>query len=237
MSFEPRDSSTLRRAFSALADDATQERVDDERVWQAVRGELSEEERHALIEELPHRPALAESWRIAMALSEELDGASDAVPQRRPEIASQGTLPRAATRSRRKSTLWISAWAAAAALVAFVGLQQVPWSPLENAPAYRVADDQRIVSGLDEQVALPRHDFTLRWSALEGAQYRLRVLRPDLQVVVETERLDKTEFRVAAEDLEGIADGTQLLWQVDARLADGTSLTSATFFATLGSGE
>lgn len=249
----PQDTAALRRAFAAQADDGTPQRVDDTRVWQAVRGELSQEERHALIEELPHNPALAESWRVAMALSQELDGESEEVAA----TTSTTTEPSATempsvtapTRSEKvvRPSVWNRGWAAglavAAALLVAVGVSQGPWSqgpwsqgpsnPDGEAPVYRQVDGEQITSGLDESVALSRQDFTLSWSAIEGARYRVRVLGPDLQVVVETELLDAAQYRVVPDDLGGISGGTQLLWQVDARLAEGRTVSSATFFATL----
>ena len=248
----PQDTATLRRAFAAQADDGTPQRVDDTRVWQAVRGELSQEERHALIEELPHNPALAESWRVAMALSQELDGESEDVATMistaiEPSATEAPSVTAPTPEKVIRPTVWNRGWAAglavAAALLVVVGVSQGPWSQgpwsqgpsnLDGeAPVYRQVDGEQITSQLDESVALARENFTLSWSAIEGARYRVRVLGPDLQVVVETELLDAAQYRVAPEDLGEISGGTQLLWQVDARLEEGRTVSSATFFATL----
>lgn len=243
LSFQPRDTAALRRAFAAQADDGTPQRVDDERVWQAVRGELSQEERHALIEELPHNPALAESWRVATALSQELDGESEGVAPATDLEVTETPAVAEPTRSQTviRPTIWNRGWATglavAAALMLVVGVSQVSWDPGGEAPVYRQVEGEQITSQLDEAVALPRQDFTLRWSSVEGARYRVRLLQPDLQLVVETELLEAAQYRVAPESLAEIPDGTQLLWQVDARLAEGRTVSSATFFATLGEGE
>ena len=244
MSFHPEDTEKLRRAFSANAEQSDQGTVDDERIWRAVRGELSQKERHAVIEEMAHDPAMAESWRIAKALSNELGdvvvtadsrpGAED-VEDATPQVSGTETtrvVPAAVTpRPWIRRQRWGVGLTAAAALLALsIGLSQSPW---ETGPTseYRQASEDEVVSLLDDGERLPRQGFTLRWSAADDARYRLRLLTPDLQVLLDVDDLESNEYRVEAERLSAMPSGSRLLWQVDAHLPDGRQLTSATFFA------
>lgn len=246
MSFHPEDTTTLRQAFSALADDGDPREVDNERIWQAVRGELSQDERHAVIEEMADNPAMAEAWRIAHALSEELGEDVEAGNHAELDVSTEPEGPGGLVKPFRKATpavvasprrgwkTWTTGFAAAAAMLALsIGLSQTQWNSSAVDPIYRNAEDLQIVSQLAEEATLPRDAFTLRWSAIEGARYELRVLRPDLRAVTEAKDLDVAEFRIDVEDLAEITSGTRLLWQVDAHLPDGRTFTSTTFFIEL----
>lgn len=243
MSFHPEDSDKLRRAFSALAEDCDPHEVDNERIWRAVRGELSQEERHAVIEEMADNPAMAEAWRIAQALHEELSGEMPldlpAEPED-PQVSAQAPAkvtpfrqpvePQVVAAARRPSRYWVQGLAAAAATVVLaIGIGRSPWTTSGVDPIYRVAEDPQIANLMGSDGVLPKDDFTLRWSALDGARYELRLLGPDLGVVAEAKDLDVASFRVDAERLAAIPSGTQLFWQIDAHLPDGRKLTSPTF--------
>lgn len=236
MSFQPEDTEALRRAFSANAEDDDRDTVDDERIWRAVRGELSREERHAVIEEMARNPAMAESWRIAKALSDELGDPVVADQRMAAEdnddaYAGQTVVPSSvATRPWVRRHQWSLGFAVAAMLALSIGLNQSSWMP-GSISEYRQAASQDVVSLLAEGDRLPRQDFTLRWSAVEHASYRLRVLTPELQVLLDVGDLDTNEYRVEAHRLSDLPSGSRLLWQVEAHLPDGRQLTSATFFA------
>ncbi len=236
MSFNPEDSEALRRAFSAMAEDGDLDTVDDERIWRAVRGELSREERHAVIEETARNPAMAESWRIAKALSDELGDLVTADQrlgaEEDAEVSARQTATPSwvATRPWVRRHQWSLGFAVAAMLALSIGLSQSPWMP-GSVSQYRQATQDEVVSLLAEGERLPRQDFTLRWSAIEDARYRLRLLTPQLQVLLDVDDLGTNEYRVAAQQLSAIPSGSRLLWQIDAHLPDGRRLTSATFFA------
>ena len=191
-------------------------------VWSAVRGELSAEERRAIVSHTASCAACAEAWRLA------LDVTPDPLP-----VA-------AATRPSAFAGLpWPSAFAplaAAAALVMALGagfwLLRPP-VPVAT-PGFRGGDAPAIRSLLREDQALPREDFRLRWSpGPEGSRYDVRVTTESLQVLATVQRLAETSYLVPETALRSLPPGSRLLWRVEAVLPDGERAASPTYITRL----
>ena len=219
---EPADGERLRRAFQSLAGDGG-EAVDDEAIWRAVTGEASLEEHRATLEEVARNPAAAESWRLAVELERQIG--------ERVEQAPAAVVP-----VRRRLWQSLSAVAATVALVAGVNLWLEP-TP-EVTPVYRDPAAAKIISSISETEPLPRHDAVLRWSDLgAGSRYMVRLLTDSLIPLFTVEDLAVPEVRLPPDRLAELPADSRLLWQVEARLPDGRTITSPAFFLELSSGD
>ena len=208
---ESPDVERLRAAFASLRDEKGSP-ADAERIFTALHGEMNAEEREAIVEELATNADAAEVWRLAM------------------ELTPEPALERPATPDQQGLDwrTWLPI-AAALFLMVGVGWQFVgQWNETEP-PAYRTIDQRSIRSELPPDVPLSRSNPVLRWSAIEGARYRLRVLTPALEPVEEAEDLTVPEYRVSEAALERFPPGAQLLWQVEARVPGSPSVASPTF--------
>jgi hypothetical protein len=205
---ETPDVRRLREALASLAgsDDAPPA-VDSERIFDALHGRLSDEERRAVVEELVRSPDAAEAWRFARELSP-ADRQADA-PSRR---------------------LWLGLSIAAAALLAVtLGWQFSDTLRTREEPVYRSVEQRRIESLLPPEQSLPRSMPVLRWTPIEGARYRVRVLTPALEVLEEADELTKPEHALDANVVRRLPAGQQILWQVEASVAGEAQLVSPTF--------
>lgn len=118
--------------------------------------------------------------------------------------------------------------AATLVLAVGVGWRFGPWGTTSE-PVYRSVEEQAITSGLADGAVLTRTAPVLRWTPIEGARYRVRVLTPDLDVLVEADELTEAEYTLGPEVLGRLAPGSQVLWQVEARAAGRGALESPTF--------
>jgi hypothetical protein len=208
---------TLRTAFQALGDRAKAEcSADDlDRVWRAVAGELSPEERRALVDRLAADPALAEAWRVAH------------------EVRAAGQLDaRTGPSAARRSPIWFRGWMAAAAvfLVAVSGIVLVQRFQPGMDDTFRTTDRASVESLVPAGAGLPRADFRLRWTAgPPDTRYQVRVTTADLQVLTIAADLAAAEFLVPAEALSPVRSGEPVLWQVDATFPGGERVSSPTF--------
>jgi hypothetical protein len=209
---EPTDVARLRRAFASLRDDGTSEPFDSERIFEALHGDMSPDERQAVVDELLTNPAAAESWRLAREMAPESD-VTAAVDRARD--------------SRRPTWHWISV-AAAVLLVAGVGWQFAPWRAADE-PVYRGVESRAIVSALPQGGDVSRAQPVLRWNVVEGARYRVRVLAPDLQLLEESPETAAAEYTLTPQALARIPPAGQILWQVEARIPGEVVVTSPTF--------
>ena len=124
--------------------------------------------------------------------------------------------------------------AAAAAVVAVVGLTVGPWRAGRGDSEIRTQEEGAPASLLDEATALPRADCRLRWSAgSAGAVYQVEVTDESMRSLFSIGSLTTTEVTVPAEALAAVPAGGRILWQVQAILPDGRRLESKTFFAHL----
>lgn len=211
----------LRAAFAARpARAATGDCPTPEALLAAYTGEAEAERRAAVIAHLAACPACAEDWRLARALLP--DEAGVAAREARPARVLRGPWPR-------------QAWLAAAALLVlslaglFVSRLLTP-----PPPGWRSGDTPEIRALLADDALVSRAECRLRWSfAVPGARFALRVSDESLQPLASARDLGEAEFLVPEPALRGVAAGARILWQVDARLPDGGSVTSKTFRARL----
>lgn len=210
---DPTDVARLREAFASLKGHAANARVDPERVFDALHGDVSREERQAVVEQLLTDPAAAEAWRLAREM--------------RPD-AVEGAAGRAPEESTRPAKWKWMAVAAAAVLAVGLGWQLI--QPREEGePTYRSVESRAIRSALARGTELSRTQPALRWTGVDGARYRVRVLTPDLQVLEESAESSAREYTLSPETLGRIPPGGQVLWQVEARIPGEGIITSPTF--------
>jgi len=209
---EPKDVPRLREAFATLADEGSGEPVDSQRIFDALHGDLSPEERQAVVEQLLTNPAAAEAWRLAREM---------------PPGTAVKPLQERDTGSGAAKWKWMSL---AAAVTLTVGLGWQFMQPRGgDEPAYRSVESRAIASALAPGAELSRAQPVLRWNGVEGARYRVRVLTPDLQLLEESAESPARDHTVSAATLERIPPGGQLLWQVEARVPGEGVIVSPTF--------
>ena len=82
---------------------------------------------------------------------------------------------------------------------------------------FRTGEARTISSLLRDGERLNRAAPLLRWTPVEGARYRVRVLTPELDLLDESEDLAAPEFRLREDVLQKLPGGSRILWQVEAR--------------------
>lgn len=221
---EDREVAELRAAFAALAGEpppaAAGPCPEPETLHAGVRGELAPHELRAVVDHIAACPECAEDWRLAMAFEEEAASAAVASAPRRFRLR---LLPMAAT-------------FVIALLAAGVWFTVGHGGP-EEAPVFRAPGDpgeMEIRSLLPRDEALDRTQAVLRWrlgagGAPAGTTYDLLVSTPDYATVAEARGLEAPRHRIPPEALEGLPAGTELQWQVDARLPGGSRVSSPPF--------
>ena len=150
-----------------------------EQIWDALHLEMPAADRARIIDHTIECPSCAEAWRLAIAIE-----GKDAT------VAGAPPAPRA----------WFlqpAAWArvAAAGLVIAVGTAVVlRWGGPSEKPGLRDQPPDAIRPLVPEDTALPRQDFTLRWSSgPDGARYDLVVTTVDLEVIADVRELDRPD--------------------------------------------
>jgi hypothetical protein len=200
----------LRAAFQRLADTASLEGVDAERLWLAVTSDVSAEERREVVEKAAQDP----SWALAWRLAEEMWAASR-------EAA-------APVRVVRRSSNPLAWGALAAGLATVVGLGI--WNAQGPATVgHRDPTGARIESLLRSEGTLSRADAVLRWTGPPGATWDIRVTSEDLVHVHSASGVAATEYRLPEAFVSQIPRGSRVLWQVEAKLPGGGTLRSDTF--------
>ncbi len=231
----------LRRAFSTYEGPGATEPIGDvpidaERIYLAAAGELPEEERRAVIDQVATNAEAAEVWRLAVEL-QRLEAKSALEPMEEDERQAErapGPLPPAevlpfrrpapAAPSRRRL---YSALAALLAATIGLGLWMQMHAPAptlrggESALSATVADGSR----------LPREAFRLSWKAAPGSRvrYTVRVTTEALDPVATGRDLERTTYQVPAAALAEFPAGTRLLWQVESRNDEGATASSPTY--------
>lgn len=199
---EPDDVARLRAALASLREGESP--VDAGRIFDAAHGRLSVEERQAVVDELLTNPEAAQAWRLARDLA--------------PEAAAEPALERVWPK-------WL-AIAAMAVLAVGVGWRFLGTSP---EPVYRGSEVRTIGSSLAADAVLPRAQPVLRWTAVAGGRYRVRVLTPELELLEESPESTAVEHTVGAAALARVPPGGRILWQVEARVPEGGAIVSPTF--------
>jgi hypothetical protein len=202
---EPADVARLRAALASVRGDG-QSPVDAERIFDALHGRLTVEERQAVVEELLSNPDAAEAWRLARELA--VDSPARVTPLR--------------TRLR---------WFAAAAVVVLAAGAAWRYTQPASDPVYRGSETRAVVSALPADAVLPRAQPVLRWRSVEGARYRVRVLTPELELLEESAESPALEHTVGPAVLQRVPPDGRILWQVEARVPDGGTVVSPTFSA------
>jgi hypothetical protein len=218
---EPPDVARLRRALRSLAGRPGAEPVDAPRIFAALHGEVDPEERRAVVEELVRNPEAAAAWRLARELA----------PEPASRDAPAGGWRRPAGRRHRPAWTWASLAAAGVAALA-LGAQLGPWRSFQE-PTYRSLDGRRIQSRVRSDTPLPRAGAVLRWTAVGGARYRVRVLTPDLELLEEAEDIGAAEYRLGPDVVARLPAGGRFLWQVEASSPGAAPLVSPTFSSRL----
>ncbi|MEM9554202.1 MAG: hypothetical protein AAGC60_08075 [Acidobacteriota bacterium] len=210
-------------------------------IWRAAAGELDPQQTDALLERSLRDPEVALAWQMAVELHDEMSVAdarmSEATDrgtsEARPELDNVVPL-----RPPRTPVQRAAPWALAAGLtlalgaIFFFGPESVPEGPdtlrSADAPVARIA--------ATSDATLPRDAFVLAWSlpeSVDAARYRLWLTTEELAPLAELRDLDGAEVRIEAATFDGLADGTRLLWRVEAQ-AGGERIESETFVVTLG---
>jgi hypothetical protein len=206
-SSEPPDVARLRAALASLSEQPGWPSADAERIFSALHGNLSAEERRAVVDELVQNPDAAAVWRMARELAPEE--------------------PAVAPPARRGGWTWASV-AAVAVLALGLGWMFQPWQSFEE-PAYRSVEQRSIASLVPADTPLRRAQPVLRWTAVEGARYRVRVLTAELDLLEEAEDLAAPQYALSADVLRRLPSGARILWQVEARIPGTAGLVSPTF--------
>jgi hypothetical protein len=200
---DPPDVDRLRAALARLGEEEGWPEADSERLFAALHGDTSAEERREAVEELIRNPRAAAAWRLARELE-----------------------PAVETRARSPWGQW--AWlpiAATLVLLAGAAWQFAPWR--SEPPVYRSADPRTIAPARPDGT-LPRADPVLRWTPIEGARYRVRVLTPSLEPLAEA-FVDAPEYRLPPDVVRNVPPDGSILWQVEAQVRGASSIVSPTF--------
>jgi hypothetical protein len=211
--FADAEDERIRSAFQRLGETASAEDVDVERVWRAVTGELPPEDRREVVERVAADP----SWALAWRLAHELRTAS-----------AEPVVPRAVG-AEWKSRLRYAALAAAVLLALGIGLLTRD----RSGPPVNRGARAPVQSLVPDGGSLPRRLCLLRWTGPAGATYDVNVKSEDMERVHTAVGLTTPRYRVPEEFVSAFPPGARLLWQVHARLPDGTVAIGDTFVATL----
>jgi hypothetical protein len=205
---EPPDLERLRAALGASRKDGAPD-ADTGRIFDALYGDMTPEARQAVVDEMLTSADGIEAWRIAKELS--------------PPHSQRSTVAPSA-----KGWTWLPL---AATLAIAIGGGWFVFRPARSgdAPAYRSADGASIASALPAGARLARSNAVLRWTPIEGARYRVRVLSAALEPIDEAGDLTSAEYRVRPDALAGLPAGATLLWQVEARAPGRAVVLSPTF--------
>jgi len=197
----------------ALIDDVTGTASpgDVELVQRAIEGELGDAELESLIDRLHFEPALAEAWRMAVVVRNELAG-----------------------RSRFKRPAGMGRWFAVVGLAATVVLAVAIPSLLhwrgERDSVMRESPRSSITSLIEDGAALPREAFDLAWRASgDHGVFRVHVLDSDLKVLHDEASVQNPELRVPAAALADLDPDSTVLWWVETTGPSDLRLRSPTF--------
>ena len=213
----------LRAAFRARTSRSVPgDHVPAADLWSAVRGELSADERRAIVDHTASCAECAEAWRLAIEVTP--DPLPVAAPAPRPAWAG----------FRWPATFAPLAAAAALAVAVGAGVWLSRGPELTTTPGFRGGDAPVVRSLVADDEALGREQFLLRWSAgPAGSRYDLRVTTEALEVVADVQGLAEPAFLVPSAALSSVPPGSRLLWRVEVVAPDGARSASPTFVTRL----
>lgn len=216
--FSSEEIARLRNAFASRAD-IVPPCPPVEGIFAAASGELDAAAARYVVDHTATCGACAEAWRLAVALThDDNQRAVAAPPVRHTWFASHRP---------------ILAAAAAALVITTIGLVQYLRTADTRVPEYRNVT-QSAISPLPETAELSRDACRLRWSpAGTGARYTVRVATESLVPIVRVADVDGPEYIVPAAALSEVPAGGRIVWQVDATLPDGRTISSPTFVTTV----
>jgi len=218
---EPDDLERLRQAFTIVAGarGADDHAPDTDRIWQAVRGELTAAEIEDLADQASRSPETAAAWRLAAELSREFDAVRD------DSVVRIG---------RRRPVRWALGLAAAAVVLIGLALPLYHSFSPKPPPAFRAIEELEIASELQPGTALDRDAFELRWTPTgEGSLYGIVITDSDLAILDRASFLEEPSYLVPSAALADLKDGEEVWWKVDAIRPDGTRASSPTFYTTV----
>ena len=130
---EPDELERLRRAFTTVAETrgSDDHAPDPDRIWQAVRGELTATEIEEMADQASRSAETAAAWRLAAELSRELDSNSD-----------DSVVPI----NRRRPVRWALGLAAAAVVVIGLALPLYHSFSPDPTPTFRAIDEFEIAN-------------------------------------------------------------------------------------------
>nr|WP_216669550.1 hypothetical protein [Corallococcus exiguus] len=227
------DAEGVERLRTALReDDAAGAPVDADLVWRAVRQELPVEERRAVIERVAADPAWAQAWRLAKAMSQAAAEAERGAPAVVPATGVEAPAKVVSLTARRFWQGRQAMAAMAATVVVLVGAVVVVRQQQAQVDPTRIRGGaaEAITSQVPDATALPREQFVLRWSGVpQAVSWSVQVSSEDLKVFHRAERLESREYTVPVDVLAELPSGARVLWQVEARLPDGSVQRGSTF--------
>jgi hypothetical protein len=185
-------------------------------IWAGAAGELPFERLETLVDHSTTCAQCSEAWRIAQEVRSELMPSVPARPATR------------AFRSRLAGGAVVGA-ALAAGLAALLLRQPAPErTGIEAGTRGTDATGDRLRAlSADRQ---PRSNLVLRWSECPGAtSYNVTILTLDLSVVHQAVGVAARELKLPGDSVRSAGNPRELLWNVDAVLADGRTVPSPTF--------
>jgi len=206
------DAEALRDAFSSsieIAGDGN-DCPSAEALWESAHGQLGAQDEEGILMHVGECPACATAWRVARDLAADSPG-----------------------KKVRKRSGWLPMAAAAAIGFLLIGFGYVMWTGRSDiAPVYRAGGGEWLQSQVPEEEVLPRDRCLLRWTAgPEGTVYQLRVTDERLDVLARGRGLEEAQYLVPEEALLDLPPGSRIVWQVTARLPDGTTVDSTSFIS------
>jgi len=214
---EPGTVDRWRRAFAA--DDGPPSPgaacPDPGRIWDAVHATLARDEAHAVVRHVADCPSCAAAWRLAMTDPARASGPGAGGPRAR------GGVGRGVA---------VAALAAAAALAVLVWLGAPERRSALPAAEFRDTAPAGIASLIPDGTVLPRAAPVLRWTAAgPDARYRVELSLDDLTPLAVEHALVEPAWEIPAAVLARVPPGSTIVWRVEARLADGGTVTSPAF--------
>ncbi|MEM1182726.1 MAG: hypothetical protein AAGM22_30560 [Acidobacteriota bacterium] len=231
----------LRRAFRQMeprgtTSAASSDNVTPDELWALAEDRLPAERARAVVDQMSRSPALAEEFRLTLAMFQEAAGTADVSRDKAPGEAQKGSLvsfpASSATPPKPQRPRRVTAWLAlAASMLVAAGVALLVQRPPPSDPPYRrlPAGEPRIESRLHSDTWRHGSALELEWTEIAGARYDVVVTTESLDILREELGLATPSLRVEPAEIDAMADGDAVLWHVEAILADGRRVSSPVF--------